>query len=632
MNSLYVTDLDGTLLNSTGVLSKKTIQILSSLLQEHLPLTIATARTPLGISNILKELPLSLPMILLNGALIWNPITETVIDSSPFLEYQKLELLKIEQDYGISGFYISEKENTCQFHLHRETPEWMHYFESHSFPIPDFSPLESAPLLFASFCDSKEDTLTEIYNHLKKDSNYYLDFYKDKYLPDMWFLEIYFSHATKGSALKKIRNLLAHPFVTAFGDSFNDLPLFEEADSCCAVSNAVPALKEIADQILLSNEENGVARYLQQSDKTNHLLQQAKGSHSIVSVPSAILEQFQLSAPNSRDWISILDKQKKHRNLVYILLDGLGSNILKKHLPADSFLRKHHIMELYSVFPPTTTAAATALETGLFPSQSGYLGWSVYWPSLHKNVQLYPNVTDSGEAAAPIHLAETLLYRPFITDTIRQNTGLPTSFLSYSDFSLEKLEQDVTTLTNEDGPHVIYVYANNPDSLLHKHGTASEDVTIFLQKANAVMQRLASNCPDTQFLLTSDHGFIDVHPLCLEDYPELLELLVRPPSIEPRALNLFVKKGAEKEFCKRFHQITNNTYRLYTKQEVIEKELFGFQPYHPLFLDMLGDFLAVAQTPLTLFPNRSYLSSMVATHGGATADELIVPLIVWEHL
>ena len=302
MNSLYVTDLDGTLLNSTGVLSKKTIQILSSLLQEHLPLTIATARTPLGISNILKELPLSLPMILLNGALIWNPITETVIDSSPFLEYQKLELLKIEQDYGISGFYISEKENTCQFHLHRETPEWMHYFESHSFPIPDFSPLESAPLLFASFCDSKEDTLTEIYNHLKKDSNYYLDFYKDKYLPDMWFLEIYFSHATKGSALKKIRNLLAHPFVTAFGDSFNDLPLFEEADSCCAVSNAVPALKEIADQILLSNEENGVARYLQQSDKTNHLLQQAKGSHSIVSVPSAILEQFQLSAPNSRDW------------------------------------------------------------------------------------------------------------------------------------------------------------------------------------------------------------------------------------------------------------------------------------------------------------------------------------------
>ena len=116
MNSLYVTDLDGTLLNSTGVLSKETSpDSFSSLLQEHLPLTIATARTPLGISNILKELPLSLPMILLNGALIWNPITETVIDSSPFLEYQKLELLKIEQDYGISGFYISEKGNPASF-------------------------------------------------------------------------------------------------------------------------------------------------------------------------------------------------------------------------------------------------------------------------------------------------------------------------------------------------------------------------------------------------------------------------------------------------------------------------------------------------------------------------------------
>ena len=109
-----------------------------------------------------------------------------------------------------------------------------------------------------------------------------------------------------------------------------------------------------------------------------------------------------------------------------------------------------------------------------------------------------------------------------------------------------------------------------------------------------------------------------------------MNMLQVPPSIEPRAMNLFIKPEYLEKFCSLFHKITKNTYHLYSKQEVLKNALFGPPPVHPLLKEMLGDYLAVAQTPLTLFPNRSYLDSMVATHGGLTTDELLVPLIIFE--
>ena len=55
------------------------------------------------------------------------------------------------------------------------------------------------------------------------------------------------------------------------------------------------------------------------------------------------------------------------------------------------------------------------------------------------------------------------------------------------------------------------------------------------------MLQLSKMCADTLFIFTADHGFIDVDPLCLEDYPELMNMLQVPPSLEPRAMNLFIK-------------------------------------------------------------------------------------------
>lgn len=99
-------------------------------------------------------------------------------------------------------------------------------------------------------------------------------------------------------------------------------------------------------------------------------------SKSITALACSILASYDLKPLNPTLQEADAFLVKHHRNVVLLLLDGRGYDILRNHLPTDSFLRRNLCTTIRAVFPPTTTAAATALETGLFPSQSGWLGWS----------------------------------------------------------------------------------------------------------------------------------------------------------------------------------------------------------------------------------------------------------------
>ena len=257
-------------------------------------------------------------------------------------------------------------------------------------------------------------------------------------------------------------------------------------------------------------------------------------------------------------------------------------------------------------------------------------GW-VYWPPLGKNVALYPNTTDDGMPAASVHIGNTFLPVETITGLVRKRHTV-SSFSVHETGDLRARElpgvlNHIRTLCQEPGPHLIYGYVNEPDHLLHKTGCSSQAVHDYLREADRQLERLAADCPDTLFFLTADHGFTDIRGLCLEDAPELAATLLRGPSIEPRAMNLFVKSERRPDFLSLWQEAVGDAYRLYSHEQVLEEELFGPGPVHPLLNDMLGDYLAVAQTELTMFPTRSYLRSMTAAHGGMTPQELTVPLI-----
>jgi hypothetical protein len=87
--------------------------------------------------------------------------------------------------------------------------------------------------------------------------------------------------------------------------------------------------------------------------------------------------------------------------------DGMGSAILNRHLPRDSFFRANKLRDISSVFPPTTAAATVSLESGLSPIEHGWLGWCLYFAELGTNVNIFPNTLagSGGVPAAPYHVA-----------------------------------------------------------------------------------------------------------------------------------------------------------------------------------------------------------------------------------
>ena len=72
------------------------------------------------------------------------------------------------------------------------------------------------------------------------------------------------SAATKANAIKQVKELFNCDRVVAFGDAVNDMNMFTIADECYAVENAVSELKEVATGIIACNDEDGVARWLEE--------------------------------------------------------------------------------------------------------------------------------------------------------------------------------------------------------------------------------------------------------------------------------------------------------------------------------------------------------------------------------
>ena len=104
-------------------------------------------------------------------------------------------------------------------------------------------------------------------------------------------------------------------------------------------------------------------------------------------------------------------------------------------------------------------------------------------------------------------------------------------------------------------------------------------------------------------------------------------MLKRLPSIEPRAINFFVKNGLLNDFKKLFNDNYSKYYKLYTKQEILDSKLFGEGKQHELIDMFLGDYMALAidKYMFTLGNGKGY----IAHHAGMSEDEMMVPLIVY---
>ena len=269
--TLYISDLDGTLLTSGQFVSRKSFETLNRLSERGLLFTYATARSLRTASKVTAGLNVKIPVIVNNGVFIVDSRSGEKLVKNIFSAEQAEDIFQTLAGFGIDPLVYSVIDGTEKFsYIPKKLTRAMRDFLDTRKGDPRHRPLsgeigilDGETFYFA--CMDESGSMSEAYEKLK--SRYYCVYSKDIYSGDQW-LEIMPKTATKANAAVQLKKLLGCDKLVVFGDGVNDIPLFEASDECCAVSNAAPELKAIAGTIIGSNNEDSVAEYISRHFKS----------------------------------------------------------------------------------------------------------------------------------------------------------------------------------------------------------------------------------------------------------------------------------------------------------------------------------------------------------------------------
>lgn len=272
MKTLYISDLDGTLLSPSATLTKRTINILNELMQQGVLFTVATARSIASVKYILKDLDITLPIVLMNGVCIYDPLKKEYIKVEALSREEARTLIAVIEENNVKGFlytlnkgklatYYEELSNRSLKKFYDERVKKYYKAFTH---VDNFSKLIDDSIIYFTLMDSREN-LEQINKIIDGLPNINSVFYKDNYSNDMWYLEIFSKHASKYHAINFLRSYLSIDKIIGFGDNQNDILLFDACDKSYAVENAIDELKLKADGIIGRNTEDAVPIWLKQN-------------------------------------------------------------------------------------------------------------------------------------------------------------------------------------------------------------------------------------------------------------------------------------------------------------------------------------------------------------------------------
>ena len=267
MKILYVSDLDGTLLNSKQHTSSYTNQVINQLVDEGMLFSYATARSYYSAKPATKGLTAKIPLILYNGAFVIDNQSQEILVSNFFLKEEVNDLTQYfnqKNFYPIVYAFINAQEK-FSYIPNRSTKQQLDFISTRNDKRKN--PIENNLFqgdVFYVSCIASKKQLEGFYHDLK--DYYQCLFSKDIYSQD-WWLEILPKKATKAHAILQLKEYLNCDKVVVFGDGLNDLSMFEIADESYAVENACRELKEKATGVIGHHDQESVAQYLKENYK-----------------------------------------------------------------------------------------------------------------------------------------------------------------------------------------------------------------------------------------------------------------------------------------------------------------------------------------------------------------------------
>jgi len=374
---------------------------------------------------------------------------------------------------------------------------------------------------------------------------------------------------------------------------------------------------------------------------------------SLVNLMSSILQAT--GGASSYAPLTLLPPESlaQSTNIVLLVLDGFGYEFLMRQAEQTVFHR-HLAGKITSIFPSTTAAGITTFMTGLAPQQHAVTGWFMLLKELgcvattlkfqprcceasllRRDVTppaLYGNGTSifaqMRRATYSVDLASLIN-----TDYNSRMNDCPHRF-SFSTFP-ECLQQLGTIIAQNHDPKFIFTYWSSIDDLSHVYGAHSiEAVRHFYEISDmldAWLDQLRGT--DTTLIITADHGLIDTdmaHTIQVKQHPALRETLTLPICGEARAAFCYVRPSKTAQFEQYIQREFDGICDLYRSEALIENGLFGLFDADPRLFDRIGDYAILMRSNYVI---RDFLlgekeTYYVGYHGGLSAEEMFVPLVV----
>lgn len=273
VKTLFVSDLDGTLLGDDSLLSSGTVATLNRIIGELGGLfTVATARTPATVVPLMQQVHARLPFIVIGGSAMWNPVTSS-FEHTRGIEDTTVNAVADVFDRHQAHPFIYRRHGEGLLHTHHYGPlspqEERFVAARQHLPLKKFflgdegyrCNDDEALLIFSM---NKYPVLKAIADDLKASvATCSVMLYHDIFDESEGYLEIFTAGTSKAAAIRELAREVGAGRVVVFGDNRNDIAMMQAADYSVAVGNAFPEVKAVASVVIGPNTADSVARWIE---------------------------------------------------------------------------------------------------------------------------------------------------------------------------------------------------------------------------------------------------------------------------------------------------------------------------------------------------------------------------------
>ena len=266
-------DLDGTLLNKSSQISSFTKETLALLGEKDIAFTVATGRTMHSAQFVLEGQSFLLPHIYNNGVAIWDPSGNALTLENLLAPSEVNLIIEHAVKNNITPFIntVNMDSPSHEHVIYHSTPKYQverdlieKYFSRTKAKLATIESLPATAHITNISMIGDAALVYDMYQQLNMHEE--LIAYSGPAIEgdEYRWMDVHHKLASKGSAVELLRNQLGASNVICFGDSDNDLSMFELADEAYAPSNAKPYIKDAATSVIGHHDEDGIARFLRE--------------------------------------------------------------------------------------------------------------------------------------------------------------------------------------------------------------------------------------------------------------------------------------------------------------------------------------------------------------------------------